>query len=285
MELLTPVQVAALLRISRRSVLRLVEAGALPALRLGRHVRIRAADVATLVATGKPPAPQPPLVEVLAFWRSCGDVRGDAAVTDWLEREGLSPDRVHAIDLARALPDELPVWAGTWAAWGHRLVLPVVDGDGQLASVRGVSVRNGSGAWPAAATTRGLVLAAGLGLSILRPASSPPEDQRWTLAAARERGIRVTSSERVFLQAHHAREAEDTGPLVIGAWAESWDEAIAARMPDGAHVTVDDAALGDRLRSSLSARIARGALVVDVAPRDEPPSGITRVRAGGGGTR
>jgi len=54
--LLTLLQAADTLQVSIRSVRRLVDAGALPAIRIGRLVRIDPADLAALIHTHKAPA-------------------------------------------------------------------------------------------------------------------------------------------------------------------------------------------------------------------------------------
>lgn len=45
-ELLTPREVAETMRVSTMTVYRLVKSGELPAIRVGKHLRIRAADLA-----------------------------------------------------------------------------------------------------------------------------------------------------------------------------------------------------------------------------------------------
>ena len=50
--LLTVAEVAELLRVSNMTVYRLIKAGDLPALRVGKNYRIREADLATFLAEG-----------------------------------------------------------------------------------------------------------------------------------------------------------------------------------------------------------------------------------------
>ncbi len=50
--LLTVAEVADALRVSNMTVYRLIKAGDLPALRVGRNYRIRGADLATFLAAG-----------------------------------------------------------------------------------------------------------------------------------------------------------------------------------------------------------------------------------------
>ena len=50
--LLTVAEVASVLRVSNMTVYRLIKAGDLPALRVGKNYRIREADLATFLAEG-----------------------------------------------------------------------------------------------------------------------------------------------------------------------------------------------------------------------------------------
>ena len=50
--LLTVAEVSAVLRVSNMTVYRLIKAGELPALRVGKNYRIREADLATFLAEG-----------------------------------------------------------------------------------------------------------------------------------------------------------------------------------------------------------------------------------------
>jgi excisionase family DNA binding protein len=56
--LLTVAEVAAVLRVSNMTVYRLIKAGDLPALRVGKNYRIREADLSTFLAEGAVSAEQ-----------------------------------------------------------------------------------------------------------------------------------------------------------------------------------------------------------------------------------
>jgi excisionase family DNA binding protein len=48
-DLLTPREVAEVMRVSTMTVYRLIKSGELPAIRVGKHLRIRSVDVATFL--------------------------------------------------------------------------------------------------------------------------------------------------------------------------------------------------------------------------------------------
>ena len=56
--LLTVAEIAAVLRVSNMTVYRLIKAGDLPALRVGKNYRIREADLSTFLAEGAVAAEQ-----------------------------------------------------------------------------------------------------------------------------------------------------------------------------------------------------------------------------------
>ena len=51
-EILTPDEVADYLRVSKKTVYKLVRSGALPALKAGKHSRVRRADLGAWIASG-----------------------------------------------------------------------------------------------------------------------------------------------------------------------------------------------------------------------------------------
>ena len=87
-----------------------------------------------------PVAVRPPFAEVAALWARCVPVTADAAVSAWLRghHDGpIDPDRVAALDVARALPfdvADLPAWAwgvgGPWHGRGYRVIVRTFEGDG-----------------------------------------------------------------------------------------------------------------------------------------------------------
>lgn len=116
--------------------------------------------------------------EARALWQRCAPVTADPAVSAWLADAGCDAAAVAALDLARALPadlPDLPAWAKfkgqPWTATGHRLLARAWEADpdnpGRLrwASVCACSVLPGPNdddrgeAWPTGTTPGGLVLA------------------------------------------------------------------------------------------------------------------------------
>ena len=58
--LLTPREVAEVMRVSTMTVYRLIKSGELPAIRVGKHLRIRGNDVAAFLDARKVPMPADP---------------------------------------------------------------------------------------------------------------------------------------------------------------------------------------------------------------------------------
>ncbi len=121
--------------------------------------------------------PRPPVASVRDLWARCAPVPADPAVSAWLADSGCEPAAVAALNLARALPADLPnlpAWAKfkgqPWTATGHRLLARAWEADpdnpGRLrwASVCARSVLPGPNdddrgeVWPTGTTPGGLVL-------------------------------------------------------------------------------------------------------------------------------
>lgn len=85
-------------------------------------------------------APYPPQDEVWSLWRGSTSVGSDADVWEALRGRGIDPDRVDTRQLARVASTALPRWATfrgqSWAATGHRLLVPMWDESGIMRSVR-----------------------------------------------------------------------------------------------------------------------------------------------------
>jgi len=186
-------------------------------------------------ATTTTPSTYPPGDEVRTLWRHALPVTEDEEVAAWLEARGLDPVAVELYDLGRALPDgALPSWAAcgrSWAATGHRLLLPVYTATGERASLRARAVRDAErkelATWKHAA--HGLVLACPMARQLLT--HGPPE---WWV-----RSIVIVEGAPDFLTwaTRQAEENED-GPAVLGVFSGSWTDELAARIPDGARVAI-----------------------------------------------
>lgn len=213
------------------------------------------------------PPPRPPTAEVAALWSACRSVSDDAEVAAWLAGRGLDAGQLADRDLARALPQgltALPRWATCRACpWteGWRLLLPLHDAAGKLASVRARLIRKpGAASTPkssaAAAgpgSSAGLVMADRLGRQVLNWGHA----DRWCSGGRLH--IFVAEGEPDYLAlACLWSDADDETPAVLGIVAGAWTPAIAARIPDDTIVTIatdpDDA--GDRYARDVAATLA-----------------------------
>ena len=213
-----------------------------------------------------PPAPPPePLelsrpdpVEVRDLWNVCLPVTDDPAVAGWLKHRGFDAGLVEDRDIARALPMdlELPRWAhfrgkpwNSGSQW--RCVSPAWGPDGHMESLRARSIAKdvppgekaaAAAAGPGSAT--GLVLADGLARQVLTEDAAP---SWWPKGKPLD--VLVVEGETDFLAwGTRYGDAAEAAPAVIGVWAGSWTDDLAARIPDGSRVSIrtdsDDA--GDK---------------------------------------
>lgn len=223
---------------------------------------------APVAARRPPPAPRPPepprrldAGEVRATWGLCLAVEADPEVAAWLAARGLSSAVVAHLDLARALPlagPALPGWlryeGRSWRESSHRLVVPLYGSTGLVESLHARALRpqapKDKAASPAGAEVRGLVMADAAGRAMLAGQLAPS---------------RVVVAEGVpdFLTwGTWAGDLTDASTAVLGVISGSWDDALAARVPDGAQVAVrahrdsTGAKYADRIASTLSARCA-----------------------------
>jgi len=220
-------------------------ARALDARRDFRRVLAEAADIAhvTLDApTRAAPSPKVNADELEALWTACGAVYGDCQLAAALRRRGLEPGDVTDRDLARALPTSgaLPRWARfarrSWAELGNRLVVPMYDEAGRLASLHARYIGDEprdvppKGLSPVGGRIAGTIMADALGRMLLASGEAPAW---WT-----ERVVLIEEGVPDFLTvATHYGDDENT-PAVLGVLAGSWTREIAARIPDGCRVVV-----------------------------------------------
>lgn len=231
---------------------------------------------------------RPPAREVDQLWEACsplGSLSDQDSAIRWLKMRGLSPDRMAAMDLARALPEraQWPSWMPwlgmeqhSWLAI-YRLATPLYDETGRMRALRfratlledsplpeGV-LRDDRGRMvlldrpqtlPKALSCRGytggLVMADPMGLSLLRGIQDQAgiEWDGWA-------GVVEGEPDFWAVATHSGRiEALQKAPhtfAVFSVEAGSWNPAIAARIPDRARVRVwtdlDDA--GERYATQI----------------------------------
>lgn len=212
------------------------------------------------LAAGQPPRatslrparreqPRLPPAEVEGVWAAAQPVTTDREAAAWLERFLIDPAAVARLDLARALPPgaAVPEWASHWfwkqkvrgfgpaAAW--RLLLPVFDLTGRLASLRARCLldplpvgRDGKPVKeyaPRGGGTTGLSLADGRGRRLLA-------GERAARGQVRRRGLLIAEGTKDLLTLATERGA----PVIWSVYSDSWTPDHAARVPDGAAVTI-----------------------------------------------
>jgi hypothetical protein len=203
---------------------------------------------------------RPPRRELLDLWARSRHVLDDPQVSAWLHGRGIDASLVDDRELARAIPSDLtppalPYWAnlrGPWPARGYRLLLPLWDSAGNLASVHARHVHADAepkGAFPSGYQMAGTVLADSAGALMLR-----------TRELARP--LWITEGAPDFLTAATAwGDAADPGTAVLGILSGSWTAEVTARVPDGARVVIavhhDSAgeACVERIASTLAGRV------------------------------
>jgi hypothetical protein len=157
------------------------------------------------------------------------------------------------LDAVRVLPEgySCPPWARygrrSWAETGHRLIVPVYDHAGRMRLVRGWRWQDDDSPKRLAAagcSVRGLVMAAGRGLELLR--GELPE---WVYPAR----VLVAEGEPDTLAATVGLPEW----CVLGIAPGCWCEELASRIPAGAIVRIrtdaDDA--GDKYAEQLAATL------------------------------
>jgi hypothetical protein len=178
----------------------------------------------------------PPAHEARAVWEVCLPVDQDCGASNWARARGLDPFIIADRDLCRALPTDatVPGWArilgATWPAGGYRLLLPLYDQSGRIASLHARNVRldaSPKGAFPAGCSAVGLVLADAGGRLMLRTAQS--QSPLWIVEGVPDFLCCATA---------WGDAAEDSAPSIIAVMSGSWTPTIAARVPKGAEVII-----------------------------------------------
>jgi hypothetical protein len=183
-----------------------------------------------------------PRDEIRRFWDSCVSVTGDEEVAAYLhDQRAIDPEAVHLWDLARAMPPALNArWAwskeGAWAGSGHRLVLPLYDGHGEIRGFRARRIATGDGRKtlaPAGATTVGLVFTCPLTRQVLRSGLAP---DWWPDTPL---GLWIVEGDIDFLTvASGMSECRERAPGVLGVFSGSWESSLASRIPPATEVVL-----------------------------------------------
>ena len=200
--------------------------------------------------------------QVAELWARCGSMREDTALSDALRARAIDPAAVADLDLARVLPRvRLPDWCRSWSRSGNRLVLPLFDARGQLASLHGrilakpLPMGQRKGRFPRGYTARGLVMADATARALLAAGAGP----HWTGEAHIVEG----ATDFLTLATRWGDAAEQT-PATLGIFAGAWSAELAARIPRGATVRIfahGDPA-GQRYADEIRATLGRCAVCV-----------------------
>jgi hypothetical protein len=199
-------------------------------------------------AAAPPPPQRPPLEEIRQLLLGRVAVHEDPQTAAYLAFRGCDPDGTSRLDLAFALgTSALPAWARIgetpWTRSRHRLIVPLSDATGVMRSCIARSVERQprvKSVAPSGYSRAGLVMANLVARAMLRGKSRPDH-------------VLIREGEIDFLQESlRAPEA-----AVFGIVSGSWTTALAARIPEHAHVVIatdaDDA--GDRYAHAIAATL------------------------------
>jgi hypothetical protein len=209
-----------------------------------RRVLAEAADIAHVtleVPTQAAPLPRVNAGEVEGLWAACGAVYDDCELAAALRRRGLEPADVTDRDLARALPARaLPRWARfarkSWGELGNRLIVPMYDAGGRLASLHARYIGDEprdlapKGLSPLGGRIAGTIMADALGRTLLASREAP--------AFWAERVVLIEEGVPDFLTVATHYGDDENAPAVLGVLAGSWTREIATRIPDACRVVV-----------------------------------------------
>lgn len=217
-----------------------------------------------------PPAPAPEperdfpsRAEVLALWEGAGHVSGDVDALAWAKGRGLSALRIDGAEVARVVKAsaELPRWAryqgSSWTATGHRLLVPMVDPEGDIRSVRGCRIIDGDSPKrlpPGGHKASALIMACPIAVAMLRGTFKPAR-------------VVVSEGEPDFML--WASKTGIAATARIGIVSGSWTMAFANKFEPGVEVIVrtdpDDA--GDRYANEIGPTLQRRGCHVRREPR------------------
>lgn len=227
-------------------------------IRDGKPAPAPRAPVAQPIVEPEPVVEYPPLEQVAALWETAIPVSDDTGASGVLVGRRIDPLAVARIDAARVLHPEthrerLPRWARfkgrlpastSWLGTGHRMLLPVVDHEGVVRSVRAWRVtadeRLPKRVPPSGHRASGLVLA-------------NERAVRWLRGETRPSQIVVVEGEPDFL----VRSVLFPVETLIGIGSGSWTSEFAERVPNGSNVVLmthlDEA--GDRYAHAIAATV------------------------------
>jgi hypothetical protein len=225
--------------------------------------------------SGPKPAPSgyPPEKEVARLWKTSLPVTKDREVSAWLVSRRLDPEDVARADLARAVRcrASVPTWAHLggrpWSCSPFRLVLPLLDAHGVMRSLRArcvaPSIDGPKEVAAAGYSSSRLVFACPLARQVLASGGIPS----WWESSEPLKLVVVEGGPDFLTRATErdrwAAEGDTFSHGVIGIFAGSWNDGIAARVPAGARVTIrtDHDDKGDgyarKVAASLLARRCR----------------------------
>ncbi len=187
-------------------------------------------------ATPRRKEPEPPMRlpkdEVLRVWIAGTFNRREGLLAGWAKNRGMDPRGLRR--LAKLVPERLPDWANYKATWwfesGHRLVVPMYDGNGEMASLHARCIEKvkryesyPKGLFPSGASVKGLVMANSNGVAMLKGEETPTP-------------IIILEGVPDFLS--WASQPSGRSYTVFGIVSGSFNESIAARIPDGVRIVI-----------------------------------------------
>lgn len=186
-----------------------------------------------------PPLPRARLLyppDAARVWDRCPRLTPDDPLWAELAARAIDPAAVRDADLARVLPaSALPPWCRAWARTGHRLILPLWDARGNLASLHGRTVAaehpNGQrkGRFATGYTSNGLLMADATACDVLATGTAP-----WWNG---EVLICEGATDFLSLSARWGDSAEQL-PATLAIYSGAWNASIAARIPSRAAVRI-----------------------------------------------
>ena len=224
----------------------------------GRRRR-RPSPRAEVDAQVEPERGYPPAEMVEAVWASLAMVCDAAEVAGWLESRQVDPSAVEDRDLARAVTSSSHPATARWHESGHRCALPMYDAAGALRSIRARQVEPGRDGpktlAPSGYRAGGLVFADLPGRAMLRDGTRPtwwPDGEPFEVIVVEGGPSWLAAAAEYSVDALCV-------PSVLGVVAGSWTDEIAARVPDGAVVTIatDDDGAGQGYQAAIGAALYR----------------------------
>ena len=219
-----------------------------------------------------PPPDRPPYPELEALLWGVTHLaqRTGEALADWLKSRGLVPELLDERSLGMHLTTR-PEWPWArcgrrdWYSAGNRLLVPLWDARGRLASVRARFVGKGKAVAPTGFAVRGLVMADATARAMLEDGLRGPA-----------RAVVITEGEPDYLTWASAVKHADphlvapSDAAVLGIFSGSWTEELAARIPSGCtvHIRTDDDDTGNKYAAAVHKTLAGRCTVYRAEARD-----------------